>query len=443
MSTLSTDATDATNGTSNGASSLQGLLGGQLGNYQSLGLNSTLQNFPITGVSIGNGSLSSLWQNQQLQNVAGSLAGNAITSFTGNSNGVATRGLGAAAGNALQTLSSNGFKLSSLGSTSSVLGMGNAAVNAAFGNTKKAGWEKGVSSALGALSNVPVIGTYAAAANLAFNAIGGIGASKTVGATSKDWQSREDQASVAGGYSGAINDIAEAEAMEGTYSLWNGGGKKNANNQINKTNSWKKTMSEWAQRNDLNDIRSNQMASINGLQYANDVSGGYNLRNSGQLFVAKNGGSLSDAYAEIKQFSKRIREAKQPQRFIIEEDFPLEYLEKEDNNQELQAYKEGGKLDEKEHNIIPDGALHARLNHMDNDSYTKKGIPVVAKDGDKIEQVAEIERNEIIFTLSVTNKLEELMKDGSPKAALEAGKLLTEEILRNTTDNTGLLKEVE
>jgi len=43
----------------------------------------------------------------------------------------------------------------------------------------------------------------------------------------------------------------------------------------------------------------------------------------------------------------------------------------------------------------------------------------------------------------VTNKLEELMKDGSAKAALEAGKLLVEEILHNTIDNTGLIKEVE
>ena len=94
-------------------------------------------------------------------------------------------------------------------------------------------------------------------------------------------------------------------------------------------------------------------------------------------------------------------------------------------------------------NVIPEGALHARLNHMDNKDFTKKGIPVVAKDGDKLEQTAEIERNEIIFNLSVTNKLEELMKDSSAKAALEAGKLLAEEILHNTIDNTGLIKEVE
>jgi len=36
-------------------------------------------------------------------------------------------------------------------------------------------------------------------------------------------------------------------------------------------------------------------------------------------------------------------------------------------------------------NVIPEGALHARLNHMNNEKFTKKGIPVVAKDGDKLE----------------------------------------------------------
>ena len=110
---------------------------------------------------------------------------------------------------------------------------------------------------------------------------------------------------------------------------------------------------------------------------------------------------------------------------------------------EVRAFKEGGKVNSRDMNVIPEGALHARLNHMDNKDFTKKGIPVVAKDGDKLEQTAEIERNEIIFNLSVTNKLEELMKDGSAKAALEAGKLLAEEILHNTIDNTGLIKEVE
>ena len=100
----------------------------------------------------------------------------------------------------------------------------------------------------------------------------------------------------------------------------------------------------------------------------------------------------------------------------------------------LEKFKEGGAI-----NVIPEGALHARLHHMDLDGVTKKGIPVIAENGGEIEQQAEIEREEIIFRLEVTKKLEELEKDGSEEAALEAGKLLVQEILYNTIDNTNNL----
>ena len=102
-------------------------------------------------------------------------------------------------------------------------------------------------------------------------------------------------------------------------------------------------------------------------------------------------------------------------------------------------FKDGGKV-----NVIPEGALHARLHHMDIDNSTKKGIPVVVqKEGGEVEQQAEVERNEIIFSLEVTQKLEELCKDGSDEAAIEAGKILVKEILENTVDNTGLINEID
>lgn len=103
-----------------------------------------------------------------------------------------------------------------------------------------------------------------------------------------------------------------------------------------------------------------------------------------------------------------------------------------------QKFKDGGKM-----NVVPEGALHARLNHMDVDHITKKGIPVITKEnGGDIVQHAEIERNEIIFTKEVTKQLEDLYKDGSEEAAIKAGKLLAIEIIENTQDNTGLLKEI-
>ena len=111
----------------------------------------------------------------------------------------------------------------------------------------------------------------------------------------------------------------------------------------------------------------------------------------------------------------------------------------EEKPTQIEEFKEGGKM-----NIIPEGELHARLHHMEQEGITKKGIPVISEEeGGEIIQHAEIERNEIIFRLEVTKKLEELMKDGSEEAALEAGKLLADEILNNTEDRTGLLNEVQ
>ena len=107
------------------------------------------------------------------------------------------------------------------------------------------------------------------------------------------------------------------------------------------------------------------------------------------------------------------------------------------------AFREGGKV-----NVIPEGAFHKNKHHMEQlgDEYkdlTTKGIPVVTEGkGGELTQQAEIERNEIIFNLDVTKKLEELMQDGSEEAALEAGKLLAIEIMENTIDNTGLIKEI-
>ena len=111
---------------------------------------------------------------------------------------------------------------------------------------------------------------------------------------------------------------------------------------------------------------------------------------------------------------------------------------------DIPEFQNGGSI-----NVIPDGALHARKHHMNLDGITEKGIPVVSeKDNGKIEQQAEIEKEEVIFRLEVTQKLEELEKkyyseETSQKEkdeyALEAGKLITEELLHNTKDNAGLL----
>ena len=107
----------------------------------------------------------------------------------------------------------------------------------------------------------------------------------------------------------------------------------------------------------------------------------------------------------------------------------------------IPEFQNGGSI-----NVIPDGALHARKHNMDLDGITRKGIPVVSEENG--EQQAEIEKEEIIFRLEVTQKLEELEKkfysdestqEEKDECALEAGKLLVNEILYNTQDNTNNL----
>ena len=99
--------------------------------------------------------------------------------------------------------------------------------------------------------------------------------------------------------------------------------------------------------------------------------------------------------------------------------------------------KEGGKV-----NVIPEGALHKNKHHLTDidekfEDVTTKGIPVIVEsEGGEVVQQAEVERQEIIFRLEVTKKLEELSKKHTDDAAIEAGKLLVQEILYNTIDNT-------
>ena len=118
--------------------------------------------------------------------------------------------------------------------------------------------------------------------------------------------------------------------------------------------------------------------------------------------------------------------------------------------EDVKKFENGGKM-----NVIPDGALHARLNHLDGElgeAVTGKGIPVVTFDeGGEITQHAEIEVNEIIFNKDTTDKLERYFKlynkadsdQEKNRIATECGKFLTGEVLENTDDRTGLLETVE
>ena len=109
-------------------------------------------------------------------------------------------------------------------------------------------------------------------------------------------------------------------------------------------------------------------------------------------------------------------------------------------NKQVEILKSGG-------SVIPSGALHKNRHNMDvpelEGQITNKGIPVISvEEGGEITQHAEIEKDEVIIDLELSKKLEKLMKDGSEAAAIEAGRSLSNELMENTTDNTGLIQKI-
>ena len=110
------------------------------------------------------------------------------------------------------------------------------------------------------------------------------------------------------------------------------------------------------------------------------------------------------------------------------------------NLQKITALKNGG-------SVIPSGALHKNKHNLEivelDGKITEKGIPVISiEEGGEIIQHAEIERDEVILEITLSKKLEKLYYDGSDEAATEAGRLLANELMESTTDNTGLINKI-
>lgn len=235
----------------------------------------------------------------------------------------------------------------------------------------------------------------------------------------KDNETWEQQDSAYGGSMAKVDDALTKSGKK--YGAFSGKARRKANAQIAEAKRQQNLVS------DINQEAQDAFAASNysgiGLRNELALSGGY--RN---MAVGRNGMKILDA--ESQWAREVLTKAKIRPKEKLEEQPP--------------KFAEGGKV-----NVIPDGALHAHKHHLEDispeyEQVTSKGIPVVTEEeGGKLKQHAEIERNEIIFRLEVTKKLEELMKDGSDDAAIEAGKLLAHEIINNTVDNTGLMEVVE
>ena len=157
------------------------------------------------------------------------------------------------------------------------------------------------------------------------------------------------------------------------------------------------------------------------------------------LIAARNFNKLNGA--TYQGYGTRV--GKQGMKMLSREELDKIYAAKKVES-DITKLQNGGSI------LVPEGALHAHKHHMEDvnpelaEDLTKKGIPVVAVDEEgEVTQVAEIEKQELIFEKSLTEEIERLWKDGSEESMIEAGKLITKTLMTNCDDNAGLVKEVE
>ena len=261
-----------------------------------------------------------------------------------------------------------------------------------------------------------------------------------------------EQEAIAGSgssYTGSVHQWQDAAKYSNKkYGFFSGGARRRANRKIDAAN---RTMDiiEGINTTAQNNLeRANAMADTYNMAYQMNLNGGYDPttqigRNGLKIQYLKRAKKIVNKMNDQKCFNSKDDKLQGKKEIsshknggVLTEEFfnPTDWQPTISINS-IEKFQNGGSV-----NVIPDGALHARLHHMeDAKDLTKKGIPVVDNNGN---QQAEIERNEIIFRKEVTDKIEELMKDGSDKAAIECGKLLAIEIVENTDDKTGLVPEL-
>ena len=152
------------------------------------------------------------------------------------------------------------------------------------------------------------------------------------------------------------------------------------------------------------------------------------------LSLQKNGGCIPEL-ENARSIILSIKSKKQSE--------PLEIAQK---------FQLGGKM-----NMIVTGALHARKHNLEElnpkleGEITKKGIPVVVmNEGGEVQgQQAEVESQELVLQIDATKTIEDYYdeynstdsKTEKNKIALECGKYLVDELLKNTDDPDKLIKK--
>lgn len=234
------------------------------------------------------------------------------------------------------------------------------------------------------------------------------------GRTAKSYKSAEiDQMTNA--YGGSVADINAAQALSNKRMLGTG----KANKFIREQNRVNNLITDISLESKLR--KSNSVGDTYLSQNQNKYAG-----YTPQLLLSKKGmkfPELDTARSLINSW--KVKPTEDPQKFQL-----------------------GGKM-----NLIPEGALHARKHNLEKvnpeleGQITRKGIPVVAQGEGGVIQQAEIEKEEVIFRKEFTDELERLYKqyqdDSSEDIAIEAGKLICFELLKNTDDRSGLIKSIK
>lgn len=227
------------------------------------------------------------------------------------------------------------------------------------------------------------------------------------GSTTQKSNKSADIDELTNAYGSSVGDINAAQDLSNKRMLF---GKKKANRFINQQNYINSLLTNSNQQNKL--AKSNTAAETYISQNQNKYSG-----YTPQLIWAKKGVKFPEL-----EIARNLISSWQTK-----------------NNSQITSFKEGGKIK----NIIVEGALHARKHNLQSKNpslegnITNKGIPVISKnENGEITQEAEIESGELVLSKNVTDQLEELYKDGSENAMIEAGKLLAKELIKNTKDKT-------
>lgn len=246
----------------------------------------------------------------------------------------------------------------------------------------------------------------------------GTGAGLLAGKTA-DFNYDERLNSLSSSYSKTLDDMQTAEGMaEGRYLF----GKKKINDKIQDLEEDQSVL--------LNAQKTNTLRKNSDYQY--------NLAQQNLNRYAGNNYSLTAI-------------GKDGMKLISKEDVKQLIASRKQTIEDVALFKDGGKM-----NILPEGKLHAHNHHLEDvderlEDLTKKGIPIVTvSENGELSQVAEVEKEELILHLELTEQIEALWEqfkkaedpEEKNRIAFECGDLLCREIITNTEDNTNLINEL-